>query len=251
MLGSTRGEVTVWIKGNKDKHNYKVFKFDKDRVEIVLDSKEKIFKPGQTVLCTFELSGMNFFSEVVFQESISGFTVLMFKNTLFKSERRSSYRLMTYPLYEVWAEFDLGEVYEGGKVVDLKTGNSQTGLFKNFLQLIDDKSSEEVTNFKIRVQDLSTTGLSLHVGDLESKYFVKGFNFQNVKLIFKDEIIIVPEATAVYVVNFISPDKNLKKYKVGIHFPNLPTTIDDLIGKKINALLRENDFNKDFENFIK
>jgi len=140
LLGSSRGEVTIWIKGKKEKHNYKVFKFDKDRGEIVLDSKDKNFSPGQTILCTFELRGMNFFSEVVFQESISGYSVLVFKNTLFKSERRSSYRLLTFPLYELWAEFDLGEVYEGGKVVDLKSRTSQTGLFKNFLQLIDDKS---------------------------------------------------------------------------------------------------------------
>lgn len=251
LLGSTRGEITVWLKGKKEKYKYKVFKFDKDRGEIVLDSKDQVFTPGQTILCTFELRGMNFFSEVVFQVSISGFSVLVFKNTLFKSERRSSYRLLTFPLYELWAEFDLGEVYEGGKVVDLKSRTSQTGLFKNFLQLIDDKSADEVNNFKIRVQDLSTTGMALHIGDLEKKYFEKGFNFQNVKLIFKDETIIIPEATAVYVVDYISSDKNLKKYKVGIHFTNLPAATDDLIGKKINTLLRENDFNKDFENFIK
>lgn len=251
LLGSSRGTITVWIKGKKDKYNYNVFKFDKDRMEIVLDAKDKIFTPGQTVLCTFELRGMNFFSEVIFQESISGFNVLQVKNTLFKSERRSSYRLLTFPLYEVWAEFDLGEVYEGGKVVDLKSRNNQTGLFKNFLQLLDDKTPDDTDKFKIRVQDLSTTGMALHIGELEKKYFVKDFVFQNMKIRFTDETIVVPEAKVVYVVDYISSDKNIKKYKVGVHFSNLPPATDDLIGKKINRLLRENDFNKDFENFIK
>ncbi|MCM2351641.1 MAG: hypothetical protein NDI69_16600 [Bacteriovoracaceae bacterium] len=251
LLGSSRGTVTVWIKGKKDKYNYNVFKFDKDRMELVLDAKDKIFTPGQTVLCTFELRGMNFFSEVIFQESISGFNVLQVKNTLFKSERRSSYRLLTFPLYEVWAEFDLGEVYEGGKVVDLKSRSNQTGLFKNFLQLLDDKTQDDTDKFKIRVQDLSTTGMALHIGELERKYFEKDFVFQNMKIRFTDETIVVPEVKVVYVVDYISSDKNLKKYKVGAHFSNLPPATDDLIGKKINRLLRENDFNKDFENFIK
>lgn len=251
LLGSSRGTVTVWLKGKKDKYNYTVFKFDKDRMEIVLDAKDRVFTPGQTVLCTFELRGMNFFSEVIFQESISGFNVLQVKNTLFKSERRSSFRLLTFPLYEVWAEFNLGEVYEGGKVVDLKSRTSQTGLFKNFLQLVGDQSAEESDTLKIRVQDLSTTGMALHIGELEKKYFEKDFVFQKMKIKFTDETILVPEVKVVYVVDYISGDKNIKKYKIGLHFTNLPAAIDDMIGKKINRLLRENDFNKDFENFIK
>lgn len=253
LLGSSRGVVTVWLKGNKNKYNYNVFKFDKDRMEIVLDTKENIFKVGETVLCTFELRGMNFFSEVIFQVSISGFSVLQFKNTLFKSERRSSYRLLTYPIYEVWAEFDLGEAYEGGKVVDLKSRQSQTGLFKNFLKIVGDTKENESNDgarLKIRVQDLSTTGMALHIGELEHRYFSKGLVFHKVNIRFTDEVIAVPEVKVVYVVDYIS-EKNIKKYKLGLHFDNLPTNIDDQIGKKINRLLRENDFNKDFENFIK
>lgn len=196
---------------------------------------------------------MNFFSEVIFQTSISGYAVLQFKNTLFKSERRSSYRLLTFPIYEVHAEFDLGEAYEGGKVVDMKTRSSQTGLFKNFLKLMGDKNDVEIEGgaLKIRVQDLSTTGMALHIGEVERDYFQKDLIFHNVKIKFSDEIIVVPEAKIVYVVDYISSDKVSKKFKLGVHFENLPTTIDDLIGKKINRLLRENDFNKDFENFIK
>lgn len=253
LLGNTRGAVIVWVKGTKDKRSYQVSKFDKDRMELVLDTKDKIFSPGETVLCTFELRGMNFFSEVIFQESISGYNVLQFKNTLFKSERRSSYRLLTFPIYEVWAEFDLGEAYEGGKVVDLKSGTSQTGLFKNFLKIVGDKNqgTDEKNRLSIRVQDLSTTGMALHVGELEAKYFRKDLVYHNINLRFTDEVIVIPEVKVVYVVDFLSNDKNLKKYKLGLHFDNLPTTLDDQIGKKINRLLRENDFNKDFENFIK
>lgn len=254
LLGNSRGTVTVWIKGQKNKSQFPVFKFDKDREEIVLDSKDNLFTPGQTILCTFELRGMNFFSEVVYQVSISGFSVLQFKNTLFKSERRTSYRLLTYPLYEVWVELELGESYDGGKVVDMKSRTSQTGLFKNFLKLMDggeEKDSSQGNKLKIRVQDLSTTGMAIHIGELESEYFKKDHVFKNSVIKFTDETIAIPEIKVMYVVDYISNDKNLKQYKAGLHFANLPALIDDQLGKKINRLLRENDFNKDFENFIK
>lgn len=252
LLGTSRGVITVWLKGKKDKHEYPVNKFDKDREEIVLDTKEKIFKTGDIVLCTFELRGMNFFSEVTYAESISGYPVLQFKGTLFKSERRNSFRLLTFPHYDVNAEFDLGKVYEGGNVIDLKNRSNQTGLFKNFLKIVGDNTQEgDLAKLKIRVQDLSTTGIALHVGDLEHDYFAKGLVYQNVVLNFGDETITVPEVKIVYVVDYLSNDKNLKRYKVGLQFENLPAKIDDQIGRKINSLLRLNDQNKDFENFIK
>lgn len=253
LLGTSRGIVTVWLKGKKEKHNFNVLKFDKDRVEIVLDSKDHLFKTGDIILCTFELRGMNFFSEVVFQISISGFNVLQFTGTLFKSERRSSYRLLTYPIYDVNVELNLGETYEGGKVVDMKSRSSQTGLFKNFLKIVEGETQAKAAGekLKIRVQDLSTTGMAIHVGELESKHFQKDVIFRNAEIRFTDEVITVPEVKVVYVVDYISNDKNIKKYKIGLHFENLPTNVDDQIGKKINRLLRENDFNKDFENFIK
>lgn len=255
LLGNSGGDITVWLKGKKEKHHFKVSKFDKDREEIVLDSKDRSFSPGQTILCAFELRGMNFFSEVIFQESISGYSVLQFKNTLYKSERRSSYRLLTYPLYEVWAEFDLGEAYAGGNIVDMRSRTSQTGLFKNFLKLVSGEEDAELANqgnkLSVRIQDLSTTGMAIHLGELEIKHFKKDLILKNTLLKFKDEVLTIPETKVVYVVDYIANDKNLKKYKIGLHFQNLPPVTDDLIGKKINSLLRENDFNKDFENFIK
>src|SRR5690606_1588520 len=116
LLGSSKGTVILWLKGKKNKREFKVDKFDKERMEIVLEGQEIVFGVGDTVLCSFELRGMNFFAEVEFQVSVGGYSVLLFKNTLFKSERRTSYRLLTFPIYEVYSEFDLGKIYEGGKV---------------------------------------------------------------------------------------------------------------------------------------
>lgn len=251
QLGNSKNRVTIWIKGGKEKHLLPVLKYDMGREELVLDSQEHVFDKDVPVLCTFDLRGMSFFSQVIFKKSIGNFSVLHFSGDLFKSERRSSYRLMAYPLYEIWAQFDLGEKYEGSNIVDLNRRSSQTKLFHNFIKLIEGDENSELGRIKIRVQDISTTGMAIHVSDLELDYFVKDKIFQKVMIEFPDQVIEIPEVKAMYIVDYISNDKNIKRYKVGCHFPNLAPYLDDLLGSKINKLLRESDFDKDFENFIK
>lgn len=251
QLNNSKGLVTVWVKGQKQKYTFKILDFIKDRSEILLDTKEEIFPKGTKLLCSFELRGMYFFSEVSANRSIVDHFILESNDPIYKSEKRGSYRLLTYPIYEVYSEFDLDETYEGGVVIDLKSRTNQTGLFKNFLKLIEDREDEKQhQSVKYRVQDLSTTGLSLHIGELEAQFFSKDYIYKDVKIQFPDETIVIPEVKVVYIVDYIAA-KNVKKYKVGLHFPNMPVVVDDLLGGKINQLLREIDFNKDFENFTK
>lgn len=249
-IGNNRGKVTVWVKAQKEKHLLDVIKFDASRNVLVLDTKEDVFANNTETLCSFEFRGMSFFSQTIFLKSVGDFACLRFDSDLFKSEKRSSYRLMTYPLHEVWAVFNLDEAYEGGKVIDFRSKQSTTAIFSKFLNLVEGDETDP-SALKIRLQDLSTTGMALHIGELESRYFPKDAVFRNVKLKFVDEEITIPELKVVYMVNFIGSDKNLKKFKLGIHFENLPNTLDHWLGKKINSLLRESDHNKDFENFKK
>lgn len=251
LIASLEGLVTVWVKGSKDKKDIKVIKFDKSRMALVLETKVDLFPENTHLLCTFSARGMNFFSQVIFLKSVGDYAVLNFASDLFKSERRTSFRLMTYPIYDVWAEFNLGEAYQGGKVIDFKSKSSQTALFKNFLNLVNKTDEVSDNDLRIRIQDLSTTGMAIHIGEIERKYFDKDVIFHNVNLKFADATIQVPKVKVVYLVDYVGGDKNIKKFKIGLNFPEIPLAIDELIGKKINQLLRENDFNKDFENFIK
>jgi hypothetical protein len=253
LLGSSRGTVTLWLKGKKDKYIYDVLKFDKDRVEIVLDSSENKFSSGSKVLCTFELRGMNFFSEITFQISSGGFSVLQFNDTLYKSERRSSYRLMTFPMHQIWANFNLENLFQGGEVIDLKSKANKNEMFKKFLELAGEEieGDNKVKKLKIRIQDLSTTGMAIHIGEIESHYLKKDMEFKNVEICFKDEKLIIPSAKIVYLIEINSRESDSKKYKLGIQFENLPTLLDQQIGVKINNLLRENDSRSDFENLLK
>jgi hypothetical protein len=249
-----QGEVTLWIKGEKEKQNLQVTSYDKERSSLVLESRDISFPIGSKLLCSFEFRGMNFFSEIILQQSIGGQFLIHFAGDFFKSERRNSYRLLTFPLYQVWTTIDLGGEYEGGNVIGLKDKRSQTGIFKSFLNLINNESDPEANitgTLRLRVQDLSTTGMAIHIGELELSQFEKGREFEKVDLIFPDEVVRLPKIQVMYVVPYVGSDKNLKKFKVGIRFEDIPLQIDQKLGKKINELLRANDNNSDFEDFIK
>ena len=248
------GEITLWMKGTKDKQNLKVVSFDKERCSLVLETREEPFAVESRLLSSFEFRGMNFFAEVLLQRSIGGQILVHFPGDFFKSERRNSYRLLTFPLYEVWTSIDLGEEYEGGKVVGIKDKRSQTGIFKNFLNLVNNVEDPETNStgaLRLRVQDLSTTGMALHIGELETVQIKKDREFENVDLIFPDETLRIPKIRIMYVVPYIGSDKNVKKFKVGVRFDDVPLQLDQKLGKKINELLRSNDNNKDFEEFLK
>jgi hypothetical protein len=251
QTGVARAIVTIWKKGAKQKFTYTVRDADPTRAELVLDSSDDPFSVGTEVLCTFDVRGMNFFAQVRCMKSVTNNIVLHFYSDLFKAERRSSYRLMTFPVYEVYAQFDLAKPYEGEKVIDLKSRTSQTAMFKNYLQLIEKNSDQPLQKARYRIQDISATGMSLHIGELDGDLFVKDSTYKEVEIQFSDETITIPEVKVVYVIPAISKDRNLRTFKVGLNFPNLPAIVDDQLGKKINQLLREVDLNKDFETFLK
>ena len=255
QLSQAKVPVIVWMKGEKTKHTFQIQDYNKDLFQITSTTEKSPFPEYAELLLSFEYKGMNFFSQVTQRKTAGDQIAFLFDKILYKSERRSSYRLMTYPIYEVFAHFPLEESYEGGKVVQMKGGQSQTALFKNFLKLVEPektgkKEEDDSGILKMVVQDFSTTGLSIHIGEVERKFFSKDYVFRNLKLVFTDETIIIPEAKVVYVVDFIGA-KGLKKVKVGIHFDNVSSTLDEALGRKINKLLRDIDSNKDFENFLK
>ena len=75
--------------------------------------------------------------------------------------------------------------------------------------------------------------------------------FIDVGIFFNEDKIVIPKVKIVYVVESVSANKKTKIFKIGCHFEELPETIDHALGRKINSLLRENDSNREFENFLK
>lgn len=252
QLSSSKGQVTVWEKGQRSKFSFPVVGHNLETDHMTVETKSAQVHSGAVYFCTFELKGMSFFSKVTLKKEGQSWQMNLIED-LFKAERRGSYRMLTYPIYQVYANFILPQDnQERSKVIDFRTKVSQTGLFKNFLKLLSqDESDTLVPQLKLRLQDLSATGMSVHIGELESGYFHKDMEFTDVSIHFKDEDILVPKLKVVYVIDLVTGEKAAKKFKVGFQFRELPSAVDEQLGRKINALLREIDSNKDFENFIK
>ena len=253
QLSQSTKLCTLWVKGSKNKLNHRVFLYDKENDLLSLFAEDSSLQIGQEVLGTYDLKGVSFFFKAKIEKAIEDKLTLSFIGEFFKSERRNNFRLLAYPIYSIYCLFDLPQEYLGGSVIDFKSKMSQTGLFKSFLKLVEsDPQKDDLKKVKIRVQDISVTGLSLYIGDAELDWFKAGEILSPIILQFNDLEIEVKTPRIVYIVDYVGhSEKGLKKYKVGVKFENVNEEFDMILSKKINSLLREIDANADFEDFLK
>ena len=251
QLAGAKGKLTIWEKGKLDKHTVHVTTYQKERFELQMDTPQTLFPNGTGVLINFNLRGMTFFAKGSMLVTPKGDQFIVIEDELYKSERRSNYRMLAYPQHDISLELDLGEPAPKADVISLKSkqSTSKTGIFKNFLTLIKEETAN-TNNMRIKLNDLSTSGLSINVNDVEVNFFKKDAIFNDVKLIFSDETLDIPELKVMYIVDVIGSGLT-KKFKVGIHFENITPKLEDHLSRKINRLLRDSDFDKDFESFIK
>lgn len=251
-LSSSQGSVTLWIKGQKDKKQFLVRDCNLQRLELLLDTYDQAFSSGTKVLCTFELRGQSYFSEVIFDLDLKTYVVLRFSSDLFASEKRSHFRLLTYPLYDISLEISVKSYSheDVNNVLKLNSGPEKTNLFKSFIDLVKADDETDSDKFKFRIYNLSVSGLLLFVGKMELSLFEKDKVFNDVILHFQNEEIFIPQMRVVHVSEKVEKFLNDLGYKIGIQFENLSQEVDQMLGQKINSLLREVDDSKDFENFL-
>lgn len=253
QIAAQKSTCTLWIKGQKDRSTFKVKDYNKEHEQLAFHPEAMLLAGGADLLGSFELNGVDFFFKTKVLSQSKDALVLDAGGEFFKSERRQNFRLMAYPIYDITARFKLPESYVSGKVVDIRNRSGQTGLFRSFLKLVDPEAGDGLgETLRFKVQDLSVTGLSLFVGEVELPYFKTGDVFEALELGVQGELIEIPKARIVYVVDQIGHgEKGAKKYKVGVHFENLPPETDQRLGGKINELLRQIDSNTEFEDFLK
>jgi len=249
QLAQSKGSVTVWPKGSASRTVYRIREFERDGDVIHLHHEGEPPKVDQALLGSFELHGVSFFFKAQAGQASEEGWQLRANGEFYKSERRRNFRMLAFPLYEVHLSLPLGEGYTGGKVVDIQRRPGQTGLFRSFLKLVEAAGSGAgETEASLRVQDLSATGLSILLSEAELPWFRAGGVFEGVRLRFPDETVTLPSLQVVYVVDQIG-DRGPKKFKAGLRFAG-DTATEEKIAAKINALLREVDANRDFEDFI-
>lgn len=253
QLSTAKGKCTLWQHGHKDRRPFRVKDFIREENRLVLHRETAPLGVGQDILGTFDLKGVSFFLKAKISKIELDEVHLVVAGDFYKSERRQNFRMLAYPIYDITASFKLPASYEGGKVVDIRNKSSQTGLFKSFLRIVEPlRSGEEQGLLRVRVQDVSLTGLSIFIGPAELDWFRAGEKINNLEVDLQGDKLVFPESHVVYVVDQIGTmDRQQKKYKVGIRFEALDAELERLLSGTINALLRTIDANSEFEDFLK
>lgn len=243
------GTVVVWEKKSREKESLSCFNFDKKTFLLTLRTAEKSKLNSKIVLYSFSLNGVSYFGQGYFERLGTGQYTLNCLGDLFKSERRESYRLLTFPHHNVYVQIPvIPEQLKKNNIVDINTRMSQTGLFKNFLEIVNGDQKEQMKEgfMRFRVLDISVTGLAFQITDLETKYIADKKEISPILLNFNGDEIKIINSEIRYVVPLLK--RTGKAFKVGVKFIDLDINEDEFLGRKINEALR--DFESEFEDFI-
>lgn len=248
-----KAELIVWEKGSAMKHKLKVGGPLSKKLELIIIDHFPKSLFSKNLLINFNLSGLKFFGTGIIDERENS-SIIKLIGELYKSERRSNFRLLTHPHHEVYIYIKAQNENDSSQsnILHLHTKTTETGLFKNFLTLIDGGESVEKNDeyLKFKVLDLSVTGLALQVGELEKKYLPEmNVDFGMSYLEFNDQKFQLPGAEILYI-NLIKSDKGVSSvYKAGIKFLNVDTNLDEQLSSLLNKTLRG--VEKEFEDFLK
>ncbi|MBL7664261.1 MAG: hypothetical protein JNM93_03955 [Bacteriovoracaceae bacterium] len=253
MSALPKAEFVMWTKGQTERHACEIVLYNPDN-HLLKFKPIKSWKPDAGVYCiNLELKGLNYFmkaSVIIIEKEFYINTSVEF----FKSERRSSFRLLTYPIYKVKAYIKTAEAKLAAEnVVDFKTKVSQVNMFQQFLSVINPKDAQKRNEGYIpfRVTDLSATGMAIYVGEMEQELFQENQKFHRSIIHFENKEIEIDEMLVVFKAPYVQTDRNnLKVFKIGIKFINLNFNTDKLITSIINSKLRNYDEKNSFEDFI-
>ncbi len=260
-LRNAKIHFKLWKKGSDEKEIFHISLFNMNKAELVLFPENgKSNLKEQNILYTFEYNGLQFFSSglLKFNEVTQVYT-LEVKENVYKCERRENFRVLTDLVYNVFVGIKIAvELKEQviSNVVDIKTGNKKTGytgIFKKFLELIGDKGDSEsgVQSGSFRVVDLSTTGLSLYIGEPEKAYFDKNQEFENVIILFEKEEFLIDEMKMVYLAENIHSGNLLKKYRAGFKFTKIDQKVSAKLYTKLFHSVKDRQLDQLFEDKIK
>lgn len=250
----------IWKKGKTQKESILPTLFNQERMRISFaksDRSKSEFERDK-VLINFQIKGLNFFGKgkVGFDGSLNQNT-LEIDEEFYKCERRSNFRLLTYPVHNVLGIFKLQgnfEEEEKSSILDFnkKVANDES-IFGQFVSLVgegDPCTNEE--QVVIRIQDISVSGVAIIAGVLEKQYFSEGKVLKNLIINFNGDEFKIPEAKVVYIFPYSQSNrKDIEQFKVGVQFINLPASIDNRLGKIINQNMKESDMKRVFEDFLK
>lgn len=261
QLYKSDGRVKVWVKNKNVKHeHYRAKMFTDEQNLVIKIIPEKTHKLlDQEILYNFVVKGVQYFGTgTIVKNKGSNICHLKISGSLYKCERRKNFRLNTSNMKNVRVIFTLEnidttkkEVTEYANPDDTKV---QEGLFRMFNRLLskeDNYVGQDDQKYFLKVRDLSVTGLSFRLNELEYAFFNQQRSFKDFTLMFNEINFQIPKGNIVYINKTEDPKKkNVIIYKAGLEFIDLPENIEKDLSLKINEQLRELDLGKSFEEFI-
>jgi hypothetical protein len=105
-------------------------------------------------------------------------------------------------------------------------------------------------HIRLRVLDISVTGLAVQFGTIENELFDEiNIELKNMFLEFNNEIFEIPNGKILYKLDYLARDKKTRMFKGGVKFLEVDTNLDEELARIINQTLRS--LESEFEEFVK
>lgn len=266
-LSSDKGEVSVWNKG-QESVTYKAVEsrlVDDESGKYVLinlfaEAEDSNFL-NKDILFSFSVMNVDYFGEGQFIHTEGEeFVTIKLASTIFRSEKRGSERLLTFPHHQVYAYFKITEVKEEMtnviSLTDLKSKTkkekkgfdrmSETGTIQ--AAELEAGENEEVVGF--RVLDLANNGISFLASETQKAFFIEERLFDTLLLMFDGETYSLKSGLLIYNVDYVGGKKGEDPiFKLGIKF-DTHNELSERLKKALDKSSITQTIRHDFEEFV-
>ena len=254
QIADVKGQLKYWTKGNNERFFCDIISFNDESLEWEVMLKVSHDLP-EKVYFTFHVNGQDFFGRTVAVRTSEPLRWrLKIVDNLYKSEKRLASRVLVFPHHLVDLEF-LNPIVEGQKSGGIlsfgrKNPGTQTNLMLKFMELVGQSNSHSDSSLKVRVIDISSTGLALKAGRGTKDFFAPGSYFENCRIHFNDQIYEPVGLEVVYRTHhtndaFIGSEY----YRIGMNYNVVGIQLKEKLEQHVMKLLTQDDKTLAFELF--
>lgn len=265
LLVSNRDRVIFWKTSPKYFEGKAAHFHYRGHIALTLHQAISTIRLQDEVVClNFTLNDIDYFlrGKVIDHNDETQEITMELEEECFRVEKRSRERLLTYPVYEVYAYLKFKKAQTGNVIFFNKGEQKNRDFFSEIDNLqknriaslskdLETEGEEDLIGF--RVEDLSSTGLSFFANAKEKEMILDPLADKPFSLVlnFEMQVFHLEEAVIVYKMHYINSQfQGVPMFKVGIsfrHSPSLKRKIEDISGITVDLV----DYQKEFEEFIK